>query len=386
MNTMLLPRNESGARRAPRMAELAVLPIFLNLKGRKAILAGGSDAAAWKAELLAASSATVHIFAERLDPMMQALVDGPGRKSYIHHCRPWTPDCLAGAAIAIADARTDAEARAFFRAAKSAGVPANVIDKPDFCDFQFGSIVNRSPVVIGISTGGGAPILAQAIRRRVETLLPASLRDWVRLAARIRPRAGALLKPGAPRRLFWEGFVDRAFGEAPDADAEIRLLGEAEKIGANAEAARGRVILIGTGPGDAELLTVKAVRALQTADVIFYEDGISDDVLELARREAERRPAAKADRRAGGHDPDLAAILALTRTGKIVARLYRGDPSESGHAAATISRLRSEDVAVSTIAGIRHRPAVPRRAQPARAATLKSRPCPGGFEAVHSVP
>ena len=149
-------RSRKPADAAPaRMGALAKLPIFLDLQGKRAVLAGGSAAACWKAELLEAAGATVHVYALELSAEMAERITPDGR--IIHHARPWAMDVFDGAAIALADLDGDEEARAFYCAGRAAGVPVNVIDKPAFCQFQFGSIVNRSPVIIGISTDGAAP-------------------------------------------------------------------------------------------------------------------------------------------------------------------------------------------------------------------------------------
>src|SRR5262245_38068170 len=165
-----------------RMGALAKLPIFLDLDGKRAVVAGGTAAAAWKAELLAAAGAHVEVFADRFVSEMEDLVRrGAAGGSIRHIQRRWDAASLAGAAVALADAEDEREARAFADCARLAGVPVNVIDKPEFCQFQFGSIVNRSPVVVAVSTDGAAPILGQTIRRRIETLLPPSLAHWGRI-------------------------------------------------------------------------------------------------------------------------------------------------------------------------------------------------------------
>ena len=276
------PSDPSSARIQP----LSVLPVFLDLAGKRAVVAGGTDAAAWKAELLVAAGAEVHVYAtaDALSSEMRGII---ARECAItHHDWTWDPACLEGATVALADAGDEAEAAAFEVAAREAGAACNVIDKPAFCHFQFGSIVNRSPVVVGISTSGVAPILGQAVRRRIETLLPHGLAEWATLARRLRNRAAERLAPGTQRRLFWEKLVDRAFGAPPDPDAEASLYEEVV-LGASAEP-HGHVTFVGAGPGDAEMLTLKAVRALQAADVILFDDLVSDEVLELARREAKR--------------------------------------------------------------------------------------------------
>ncbi|WP_083531024.1 siroheme synthase CysG [Pararhizobium antarcticum] len=332
------------------MQPLAVLPIFLPLNGRKAIVSGGTEAAAWKAELLAAAGADVAVLAGQqvLSGDMRALLE-EGRVR-VHH-RPWGLVDFDGIAVAIADAETDEAARTFACAARMAGVPVNIIDKPAFCQFQFGTIVNRSPVVVGISTDGAAPILGQAIRRRVETLLPPSLKDWAGLARSLRDTVAEKLNPGPQRRAFWERFVDRAFGgQSPDAAsvADIR-----DDLSPPQHAGSGRVTLVGAGPGDAELLTLKAMRALQSADVILFDDLVSDEVLELARREAKRMLVGKRGGRESCKQDDINRImLTFARQGKRVVRLKSGDPAVFGRAGEEIAFLERHGIAVDMVPGI----------------------------------
>lgn len=342
-------------RRPQRMADLSVLPVFFALAGKRVVVAGGTDAAAWKAELLAATGAEVHIYAapdeveEELPRLLAADEDG----RLIHHADAWTAECLDGAALAVADATDDEEAEALVEAARQAGVPINVIDKPAFCQFQFGSIVNRSPAVIGISTAGAAPILGQAIRRRIEALLPPSLAEWAKLAARLRDRLYETLAAGAPRRAFWERFVDRAFGTAPGPDADETLLAEAASIRFGNEAGRGRVTLVGAGPGDAELLTVKAIRALQAADVILFDELVSDDVLELARREAKHILVGKRGGRRSCRQEDINEMMVkLARGGKRVVRLKAGDPMIFGRGGEEIAQLEAAGIPIDIVPGI----------------------------------
>ena len=264
--------------RPARVEPLAVLPVFLQLKGKPALVVGGSDAAAWKAELLSAAGAVVEVHADSLSEAMSGLV-AAGRVR--HAGRDWRMADLGAHVLAVADLAGPDAAR-FAAAARAAGVPVNVIDQPALCGFQFGSIVNRSPVVVGISTDGAAPVLGQAIRRRIETLLPRHLSDWGALAGRIRAQVAARLPGATARRRFWELFAERAFAAAgaPDADA-VRL--------EEAPPTAGSVTLVGAGPGDAEYLTLKGMRALQSADVILFDDLVSPELLELARR---ARPSA----------------------------------------------------------------------------------------------
>ena len=356
MTIRSLQLNNKSARGAARerMGALATLPVFYRLQGRKVLVAGGSEAAAWKAELLAAAGAEVHVHAETLDPVFSELMDAPGVSgSYVWQPVSWTAESFPGMQIAICDAETDAEAEAFFCTARAAGVAVNVIDNPAFCEFQFGSIVNRSPAVIAISTDGAAPILGQAIRRRIETLISPSVALWAQLAQSIRAAVNDRLTPGPERRAFWEAFVDRAFGAEPADHAAADLLAKAAAIRSSQAASKGKVTLVGAGPGDAELLTLKAVRALQAADVILFDDLVSGEVLELARREARRMLVGKRGGRESCSQDDINdTMVALARAGKNVVRLKGGDPMIFGRAGEEIARLEAEGIAVSVVPGI----------------------------------
>lgn len=171
-----------------RMGALSTLPVFFTLRGKAVIVAGGTDAAAWKAELLAASGACVAVYARAGDvsgEMQTLVVRGAADGDIRLVDADWRDADFSNMALVVGDIEAQ-DAPDFVAQARKAGVPVNVIDKPAFCDFQFGSIVNRSPVVVGISTDGAAPILGQAVRRRIETLLPATLGAWGAIAQGVR--------------------------------------------------------------------------------------------------------------------------------------------------------------------------------------------------------
>lgn len=336
-----------------RLSALARLPVFLDLAGKRVVLVGGSNGAAWKAELLAAAGGLVDVYAREPSADMLALLErGAAAGSLNLHARHWAPGDLDGAAIAVADCESDEDALAFRAAARAAAVPCNTVDRRETCDFEFGAIVNRSPVVIGISSNGAAPILAQNIRRRIETLLPPSLAQWAGLAQRIRRSVMDRLTAGAQRRAFWERFSDKALG-GKDAPADARALDAlVETVRADAPP-QGRVTLVGAGPGDAEMLTLKAVRALQSADVILFDDLVSDDVLELARREAKRMMVGKRARGPSCSQADINALmLKLAAQGKHVVRLKSGDPMIFGRAGEEIADLRAAGVPVEVVPGV----------------------------------
>ena len=336
---------------APRIDPLAVLPVFFNLHGKRVLLAGATDGAFWKAELLLASGAELHVYAVDFSVAWVALKNADRDNRLYLHARNWQPGDLAGHALAVADL-DEAEGAAFRQAAKEAGVPVNVIDKPQACDFQFGGIVNRSPLVIGISTDGASPVLGQA---RIEALLPRSLAKWAQAAREWRPLVQAKKWPYALRRAFWEAFTAKAFDrpdQSPtvqDRDACLSMV----ETGQAATPRRGRVSLVGAGPGDPDHLTLKAMRCLQSADVILYDDLVSDAVLELARREAQRICVGKR-----GHLPSCpqtrinALLVELALQGQHVVRLKSGDPAIFGRASEEIAQCRANAIPVEMIPGI----------------------------------
>ncbi|PPD14780.1 MAG: uroporphyrinogen-III C-methyltransferase [Methylobacterium sp.] len=336
------------------MAPLASLPVFFKLGGRRVILAGATDGALWKAELLAAAGADLHVFAEEFPEGFAALAADPPAGAITLHARGWLPADLADAVIAIADLEEPHEAEAFVAAARAAGAAFNVIDKPDFCAFQFGAIVNRSPLVIGISTDGAAPVFGQAIRQKIEALLPAGLKAWAEAARDWRPHVQARALAYAARRLFWENFTRRALSspEAPPTDADRNAL-LASLEGIEERAKTGRISLVGAGPGDPDLLTVKAIRTLQAADIILHDDLVSPEVLELARREAKRMLVGKK-----GHGPSCKQsdindlMVRLAREGRHVVRLKSGDPAIFGRATEELDAARRAGISVTIVPGI----------------------------------
>ena len=348
------PQSARRSRRsAERIGKLSRLPLFLRLKGRRVVLAGGSEAACWKAELLLAAEARIDLYATELDDEWSDLLqrgDGDGQIS--HHARPWGIDVFEGAALAVCDAESMAEAHAFRCAGRAAGVPINVIDKPAFCDVQFSTIVNRDPVTVAISTDGAAPVLGQELRRRIEAILPFGLGLWAAAGKRMRERVLEAFPEFTQRRGFWQRFTDQAMTREPgdDLEADIQALIARTKAAND----KGHVTLVGAGPGDAEHLTLKAFRALQAADVILHDDLIEPGVLELARREAKRVMVGK---RGGGRpsckqDDINAMMVRLALSGKRIVRLKSGDPMIFGRAGEEIAELDKAGISFDVVPGV----------------------------------
>jgi uroporphyrin-III C-methyltransferase / precorrin-2 dehydrogenase / sirohydrochlorin ferrochelatase len=331
---------------AARIAPLARLPVFFKLEGRRAVVTGTSAASCWKVELIAAAGASVDVYAP--DPSAELLaVAGMVHGVVNIHARRWTAADFKDAAIAVGACDDDGEAARFAAAGRAAGVPVNVIDKPAFSDFSFGAIVNRSPLVIGVSTDGAAPVFAQAIRARLETLIPQGFARWADAAARWRPRVQALGRAFAGR--FWEKFASRAIARADTSprDADLDAL-VAETSGEHAAAPA----VVVAAPDDPELMTLRAVRALQSAEVILFDDEVDAGVLDFARREARRMlvgPGGSAPSDAPNKQAERAmSMIALARAGRRVVRLVDAQ-ADRARVEAEIAACRAAGVAIDVV-------------------------------------
>ena len=344
-----MSRNPTETQTA-RIGRLARLPAFFALEGKRGVVAGGGQAATWKAELLSAAGARVDVYAGEPGENMRALAAAPPGGAVVVHGRRWNAEDLVGAAIAVGECADDTEAAQFAAAARAAGVPVNVIDRPAHCDFAFGAIVNRSPLVIGISTDGAAPVFGQAIRAKIEALIPKGFADWADAARSWRPRVQALALSFRGRRTLWEKFADRAVGapdSTPSEDDFAALLAPAN----GAEA--GSVVLVGAGPGDPELLTLRAVRALQSADVILFDNLVSAEILDFSRREARKMLVGKTGHAPSCRQDDINALMvSLAKAGRRVVRLKGGDPMIFGRADEEIAACRAAGIAVDVVPGV----------------------------------
>ena len=332
-----------------QMAPLSRLPVFFSLAGKRSVVSGGTQAAAWKAELLSAAGAQVDVYAPSpAEEMLALATNAPPPGAIVLHRRRHTTDDFAGAAIAVADCGDDEEAAAFAAAARGTGVPVNIVDRPAFSDFAFGAIVNRSPLVIAISTDGASPVFGQAIRAKIEGFIPQGFAHWAAAARAWRPRVKALALPFRGRRDFWERFTARALtapDHAPDESAFEALLAPGDRAGS--------VIVVGAGPGDPELLTLRAVRALQSADAILFDDGVAGGILDFARREARKMLLGPTAGEAPGRkDGTCALMISLATAGRRVVRLKSGDPTTTGDARAEIEACRAAGIEVEVVPGI----------------------------------
>lgn len=332
---------ESDRDEGYRMEPLATLPVFFKLSGRPVVLAGNGAPALWKAELLAAAGATVRVFDDNPSSGIARLAASRDNITVVG--RRWTFDDLAGAALAVGDFADEAQAQSFRTAARTAGVPVNVIDKPEFCDFQFATIVSRSPLVIAISTDGAAPVFGQAIRARIEALLPQSLRAWAEAAKTWRPAVQAADLDFRRRRRFWERFAARALRSEREPTPDDRAFCFAEID--RSEAVVGAVELVGAGSGRPGDVTLDAVAALQAADIVAHDADVDLATVGLARREAAKMAVTDEIR---ARDQ----ILQNVRQGRRLAWLGTGDPSRDTRWQVRATTLAEAGASVTLVRGL----------------------------------
>jgi uroporphyrin-III C-methyltransferase/precorrin-2 dehydrogenase/sirohydrochlorin ferrochelatase len=346
------PFTDAGARAAPKDGfKLASLPVFFDLASRRVVIAATNDSALWKTELLYSTGAQIDLYCGAAG---EGLKDLAARAAGLRlFPRKWREDDLSGASLAIGVFEDATEAEAFYQAAHRAGVPVNCADRPTFCDFQIGAIVHRSPLVIGISTNGASPSLARSIRGWLDALLPQGIQQWVEAATTWRQKLKTHNLPPKQRQRFWNLFARRALesGNNVPRDKDFtELLQDSEGA---ARTAVGSVALVGAGPGDPELITLKAQRALHNADVVLYDDLVAPGVIDMARREATKIPVGKRGYKPSCRQDHITALLVkLAREGKRVVRLKGGDPSIFGRANEELAALREANIPVEIIPGV----------------------------------
>lgn len=328
-------------------------PAFFAIRGRAVLVVGGGAVALRKARLLSDAGGVVSVVAPTLGPEMSALVE----KGSVHHrAKPFDGTDLDGQTLVIAASGRAAVDTAVSAAAQARNVPVNVVDAPALSTFIMPAVVRRDPVTVAISTGGAAPVLARAIRARIEALLPANLGRLARFADGFRSAVRSTHTDETGRRRFWERFfagpVAAAVLEGDERWARERMLDVVNRRPAETSDA-GSVALVGAGPGDADLLTLRAVRLLEEADVIVHDRLVGPDVLDRARRDAERIDVGKGRGTAVASQERINAILLReARAGRRVVRLKGGDPFIFGRGGEEAEYLRRNGVRVTIIPGI----------------------------------
>lgn len=329
------------------------LPLFVDLKNRQCLVVGGGDIAARKAGLLLRAKATVVIVAPKLSASTQELVDTE-RVTWLNE--RFDPKHLLGKLLVIAATDIETVNRDIHHHAKANNILVNVADCPDLCDFILPSILDRSPIVVAVSSGGQSPILARQIRARLETLIPPTYGKLAKLVGGYRDAVKAKLPTIDMRRRFWEDVLQGKVSDhvlaGRDKLAEQTLNALLEQSDA-AELQQGEVYLVGAGPGDPELLTFKALRLMQQADIVLYDRLVSKEVLDLVRREAELVYVGKQRAWHAVRQDEINQLLVThAKQGKRVLRLKGGDPFIFGRGGEEIETLAAEKIPFQIVPGI----------------------------------
>lgn len=322
------------------------LPIFADLKQRPVLVVGGGDVAARKVSLLQGAGAEIRIVAQSLSPELEQQRQ-QGRVLWLG--KTFDPQQLDDVFLAIAATDDNALNAAVFAEADKRRVLANVVDDQPRCSFIFPSIIDRSPLVVAVSSSGQAPVLARLLREKLEALLPASLGLMAQVAGRWRGQVKQRLASIGERRRFWENTFGGRFAtlvaNGQTAQAERQLEQDLHRFAAGDEGAQGEIALVGAGPGDVGLLTLRGLQVMQQADVVLYDHLVSGEILDLVRRDAERICVGK---RAGAHsviqEETNRLLVELAQQGKRVVRLKGGDPFIFGRG--------GEELQVAAAAGI----------------------------------
>lgn len=334
------------------------LPIFVNIKDQHCLIVGGGAVAARKADLFIKAGAIVTVIAPELKTEM---------KHHLSHGKiVWQMDLFSTEVIEhiakpkyVISATDDEEInQAVYQYCQVNNIPVNVADQTEYCDFILPAIVDRSPMTIAISTGGRSPVLARVMKARLETLIPAGFGRLTDLVGRYRQKVKEAIQDLDGRKAFWEKllvstFIDKTVqGRVEEAESHIENEINAVKKSGQ-EIPEGEVYLIGAGPGDPDLMTFKALRLLQQADVILYDRLVAPEIIEMARREAERIYVGKKDKWHKVQQPDIGLMMVeLAKQGKRVARLKGGDPYIFGRGAEEAEVLVQHGVSYEVVPGI----------------------------------
>jgi len=334
-------------------ADRAYFAAFLDLRGKRGIVVGGGPVAALKAETLMRSGAQVTLIAPELCARLTELTLLGALR---HEAKRFQPGDLVGAEIAIAATDDPSVNESVSIAARALRIPVNVADNAALSSFIMPSVIDRPPLQIAISTGGASPVLARKIRSLIESLLPFAYGRLAALAARFRSASKRRYPDPDARRRFWEEVMDGPVAEMTLAGREPQAGEMLERLLA-AEPARtvsaGMVSLVGGGPGDPGLLTLRALQVMQRADIVLYDHLVAKGILDLARRDAERLYVGKeADNHALPQQDINALMVRLARDGKRVVRLKGGDPYVFGRGGEEIATLADAGVPFEVVPGV----------------------------------
>lgn len=327
-------------------------PLFLKLKGQPCLVVGGGEVAARKIELLHKAGARISVVAPDFSSGVLAMSDS---LSLNLQRKTFEAGNLDGMTLVVSATDNHAVNQAVADAARQRRIPVNVVDNPELCDFIFPAIVDRSPLLVAVSSGGTSPVLARLMRARIESAIPARYGLLAEFAERFRNLVKQSITQASQRRIFWEsllgGHVAELVFSGQLQQAENELTTQLKHYQQPNQI--GEVYLIGAGPGDPDLLTFRALRLMQQADVIVYDRLVAPEILEMARRDAERIYVGKQRNDHSLPQESINQLLAeLALTGKRVARLKGGDPFIFGRGGEEIETLIEHGIAFQVVPGI----------------------------------
>jgi uroporphyrin-III C-methyltransferase / precorrin-2 dehydrogenase / sirohydrochlorin ferrochelatase len=335
------------------------LPVFLDLQTGPVLLVGAGDLAHAKLRLLVAAGARIRWYSTDSHHDVSGIDAADAARIELAKGDPLAADL--GGIIAVLCAGAGDIGPAMSARAKAVGLPVNVMDDLKHSTFIFPAIVDRGDVIVAVSTGGTSPVVARRVRERIEAALPARIGDLAGFIGRWRKTIYGRIPEFPLRRRFWERVVDGPIGalvlagRGIEAEAALKDIPDASAYaGASAPGeVEGRVTLVGAGPGDPDLLTIKALRALQDADVVFYDELVSSEILDRARRDAARVPVGRRVGKPGiGQDAINRLLIEAAKSGQRAVRLKGGDPFVFGRGGEEVEALREAGVACSVIPGI----------------------------------
>jgi uroporphyrin-III C-methyltransferase/precorrin-2 dehydrogenase/sirohydrochlorin ferrochelatase len=328
------------------------LPVFLAVRSQPCLVVGGGEVATRKAEMLRRAGARVMVVAPELGA---GLAEMHKRGEIEHRAARFAPEQLDGMTVAIAATDDEDVNRRVAAEAQQRRIPVNVVDRPALCTFVFPSIIDRSPLVVAISSTGASPVLARHLRARLETIIPASYGRLAELARRFRDQVKAKFAATSDRRRFWERVLEGPIAELVYTGREQQAAEALQRTIDDDSGApgRGEVYLVGGGPGDPDLLTFRALRLMQQADVVVYDRLVSKEVLDLVRRDAEKLYVGKErDYHSVPQEGINQMLVRLAREGKRVLRLKGGDPFIFGRGGEEIETLAAEGIPFQVVPGI----------------------------------
>lgn len=327
-------------------------PIFFDIKNKPCLVVGGGEVATRKAGMLMQSGGLITVVAPELTRTLKELADAG---KITHVAEKFRPELLGEAVLVIAATNDRAANEQVSVAAKKLRIPVNVVDNPDLCSFIMPSVIDRSPLVIAISSGGTSPVLARVVRAKLEAFIPAAYGRLAHFAASFRDQVKDRILP-AKRRIFWEKILQGPVAEMVLSGQDQTARDALQKmLAADSDDTppRGEVYLVGGGPGNPDLLTFRALRLMQQADVVVYDNLVSPAVLELARRDAERIYVGKERAKHTMRQENINELLVkLAQEGKRVARLKGGDPFVFGRGGEEIETLAAHGIPFQVVPGI----------------------------------